>query len=556
MSLDITQTENTPEEEQTLGAGSMRDSRRVVIISASMVIATGLVVLIFDLVHAALGRTLVGITIGIVAVGIALAFFDRLQPARIITTTSSYLVLTYFLIEGDGIHDATITAYAAVVILGGLLLGEMGVIIFGSLTTISLAVLAYAEIFGLITNRFSDLFDTLDMTVIWFLHLATSAIVYFLVRRLSRLAREAQKGELESIRSNKELSELRDVLQERVEQRTAVLEAQNSTLQASSRVANAILTAPDVSTLIRTSTDLITQELGYEHAGIFLLNEKKDRVILQAASSEGGRTLLQERYELPLNESSTVGFAARNKRPRIIFNQGLDKKFFDNPHLSTMQSQIALPLISQNEVLGVLDIQTPMENAFSEGNIAIFQALANQIALTLQNTRLIEESRINLSELELVVAEQSTAVWNRHLQQNTHGFVYTPLGVKPLRTARLQDEKNPAAEKAEIPITLRGRKIGTISMQRLARNWTRKEKELLNDVAMQIGLAVENARLLYETREQAHQDQLVSDVSTRLRETLDMDTVLKTAIEEMKRTFNLKEVQVHLAPTDSPEAES
>lgn len=556
MSLDVTQAENTPKEEQTLSSESTRDSRRVVIISASMVVATGLAVLVFDLIHAAVGRTLVGITIGIVAVGIILAFFDRLQPARIITTTSSYLVLTYFLIEGDGIHDATITAYAAVVILGGLLLGETGVIIFGSLTTISLAVLAYAEIFGLITNRFSDLFDTMDMTVIWFLHLATSSIIYFLVRRLSRLARDARKGELESTRSNKELSDLRDVLQERVEQRTEILEAQNIALQAASRVANEILTAPDVSTLIRTSTELISKELGYEHTGIFLLNEKKDRAILQAASSAGGRLLLQERYELALDESSTVGFVARNKRPRIIFKQGPDEIFFDNPHLSTMQSQIALPLISQNEVLGVLDIQTPKESAFSEGNIAIFQSLANQIALTLQNTRLIEESRINLSELELVVAEQSSAVWGRHLQQNSHGFVYTPLGVKPLRTARLQEDKNPAAAQAEIPITLRGRKIGTISMQRLARKWTNKEKELLNDVARQIGLAVENARLLHETREQAHQEQLVSDVSARLRETLDMDTVLKTAIEEMKRTFNLKEVQVHLAPTDSPEAES
>ena len=65
---------------------------------------------------------------------------------------------------------------------------------------------------------------------------------------------------------------------------------------------------------------------------------------------------------------------------------------------------------------------------------------------------------------------------------------------------------------------------------------------------------VENARLLYETREQANQEQLVSDVSTKLRETLDIDTVLKTAIEEMKRTFNLREVDIHLTPTDSTES--
>ena len=83
-----------------------------------------------------------------------------------------------------------------------------------------------------------------------------------------------------------------------------------------------------------------------------------------------------------------------------------------------------------------------------------------------------------------------------------------------------------------------------------------KEKDLLTAVSTQIGLAIENARLLYETREQAHQEQLVSDVSTKLRETLDLDTVLKTAIEEMRRTFNLKEVEVRLSTDDTPEAEA
>jgi len=552
------QTEKTESRERRkiLRSFSVDDSGKLVIIAASLVLGTSLLALVLNLVHTAHGRTILMVAMGLVVLSIILAYRGILQPARILSPTVAFIILTFFLVDGDGVHDASITAYSAVVILAGLLLGETGVLIFGGLTTVSLAALVYAEFMGIpaLQTDFSGLFDLIDVNTIWFLQLATSVIIYFLVRRLSGLAKVANARQEEFANANKELEILRDVLQDRVKQRTEILELQNEALQAASRVANEILVAPDVSTLLRTSAELVAREFGYDHAALFLLNEKKDRVILQAASSESGKKMLRERYELDVDETSLVGFVAKNKRLRIVLNEGMDAVLFEDPYLSGMKSAIALPLIRKDEVIGVLDIHSKETGAFTQGNTAIIQTLSNQIALTIQNTRLIEESRINLAELELVIAEQSTSVWSKHLQHKTYGFVYTPLGVKSLRTARLDDEEHPSAEKADMPILLRGRKIGSISMNRLSRQWTRKEQELLRAVAAQVGLAIENARLLYETREQAHQEQLVSDVSTKLRETLDMDTVLKTAIEEMKRTFNLKEVEVRLSPSDTPEA--
>ena len=557
MSQDAIQNENSIEQQnKSLGLApsiSTDDSRRVVITAAVMVLLTGISALVFNLVHEALGRALLSVALVVVAAGIGLAFFNYLQPARIITASSAFLILTYFLVAGDGVHDGSITAYSAIVILSGLLLGEIGVLVFGTLTTVSLAALAYLEYFGYFTNKYSGLFDFIDATTIWFMQFATSAIVYFLVRRLSGLASQSRRGEEEFARANKELSSLRDVLQERIDQRTESLELQNAALQATSRVASELLAATDVTQLLSMTTDLVTKEFGYEHVGVFLLTEKKDQAILQAASSEGGRQMVYDHYQVPTDETSVVGAVAKNKSPRIALNQGRDAEFFKNPYLPGIQSEIALPLISQGEILGVLDIQSQKADAFTQGNIAIFQSLANQVALSIQNTRLVEEAQVNLSQLETLVAEQGQAVWGKHLKKRTYGFVYTPLGIKPLRTARLDTEVRPGVEKAEIPITLRGRKIGEISLQRISRHWTKKERALLSDVASQIGLAIENARLLHETREQAQQEQLVSDVSSRLRETLDMDTVLKTAVEEMKRTFNLKEVEVRLAPTNTPE---
>ena len=560
MSAESTKNTEMPQEETgtsvLLPSISADDSRQVVIIAASLVLGTSLAAIVLNLVHTEHGKIILSIAIAFVIASMFLAYRGILQPARIVSPSVAFLVLTFFLVDGDGVHDASITAYAAVVVLGGLLLGETGALIFGGLTTLSLFAIVYAEYFGVaaLQTTYSGKFDLIDVNTIWFLHLATSAIIYILVRRLSRLVAEAREGEKEFKRANQDLSALRDSLQLQVGNRTESLETQNIELQAASRVANAILVAPDISELLKTSAELIAREFGYDYAGIFLLNEKKDRAILQSVSSESGKKMLEERYELSADEESVVGFVSKNKRPRIVFNQGPDEIFFGNPYLSLMQSEMTLPLISQDEVLGVLDIQTKEPYAFAQSDVAIFQALANQLALTLQNTRLVEEARINLAELELVVAEQSVSVWSKHLEQKSYGFVYSPLGVKPLRTRRLDREERSSGAEADVPITLRGRKIGNINVQRLSRQWTKKEKELLQDVATQIGLAVENARLLYETREQANQEQLVSDVSTKLRETLDIDTVLKTAIEEMKRTFNLREVDIHLTPTDSTES--
>ncbi len=558
MNSDFGISEHKEERRKFTPATMSDDSRQLVLTVSFIILGTIILSLVLNLVHTAHARRIIMIDGGLIIIGVLFAYRNILLPARIITPTVTFLTMTFFLVDGDGIHDSVMTAYISIILIAGLLLGEIGIIIFGVLTTLSLFLIGYADFFGVaaLQTKFSGYYDFIDINTIWFLHLATAMAVYVLVRRFRRMTNEATEREKAISSVNTELSAMRDALQERVAERTSILELQNTALQAAYRVASKVLSATDVNQLLQTSVSLITSEFGYEHAAIFLLNEKRDRATIQAASSDVGKKMVRERHEEFMDETGIIADVVRNKQARIVFNQDHDTVFFNNPALSEMQSEIAIPLISQDNVIGILDIQTKEVHAFTESNLAIFQGLANQIALTLQNTRLIEEARINLEELEAVVTDQNALVWSNHLQKNSYGFVYTPLGIKPLRTARLTDEERLGAQKTEVPIILRGRKIGTISIQRLSRQWTKKETDLLEEVAKQIGLAVENARLLYETREQAQQEQLVSDVSAKLRETLDMDTVLKTAIEEMKRTFNLREVEVRLTPTDIPDPEA
>ena len=156
--------------------------------------------------------------------------------------------------------------------------------------------------------------------------------------------------------------------------------------------------------------------------------------------------------------------------------------------------------------------------------------------------------------MELLSSDSAQKAWQNRLKKQRHGFLYTPLGIKNLKIKQ-HTNIGENEEGANLPINLRGKTIGEISLKRISRQWSEKEKTLVSEVADQVALAVENARLVDETQEQASRDQLTSEFSSRLRETLDMDTVVKTAIEEMQKTFNLKEVEVRLSiPSEEKDA--
>ncbi|NQU30841.1 MAG: GAF domain-containing protein [Anaerolineae bacterium] len=344
-------------------------------------------------------------------------------------------------------------------------------------------------------------------------------------------------------------AQLRDLvgsLEQRVSERTKDLEYRAVQLQAAAQVAQDALTIQDVRTLLTNVANLITERFNYYHTGIFLLDDKKEYAILQAASSEGGQQMLKKGHQLRVGREGIVGTTAMARRPHIALDVGKDAIFFDNPDLPQTRSEIALPLLINEDVIGILDIQSTESQAFAQQDVEILLTLANQVALAIQNARLREEAQVNIAQLEAFAAEQTRSVWREHLEKKSHGFLYTPLEIKPLASEGLSESIGKDDELSDSPIILRGRKIGNISLKRSTRKWTQKEQALASEVADQVALAVENSRLVNETREQAYRDQLITQFSSRLRETLDMDTVVKTALEEMKKTFGLDEAEVRL----------
>lgn len=96
-----------------------------------------------------------------------------------------------------------------------------------------------------------------------------------------------------------------------------------------------------------------------------------------------------------------------------------------------------------------------------------------------------------------------------------------------------------------MPLILHGQRIGSINLKRKSNEkWSEHERALIEKVAEQVTLALENSRLVDEAQKNALRDQMIANVSTRIRETLDVDAVIRTAATELRRIFDLKEAEI------------
>jgi GAF domain-containing protein/HAMP domain-containing protein len=357
-----------------------------------------------------------------------------------------------------------------------------------------------------------------------------------------------------------QLQEMIDTLAERVAERTRDLEQRSIQIEAASEIAREAAAIRNVGELLNQTVHLISDRFGFYHAGIFSLDPTGEYAVLQAASSEGGKRMLARGHRLRVGSVGIVGYAAGVGEPRIALNVGADTIYFDNPDLPLTRSEMALPLKVRERVIGVLDVQSVEENAFTEDDVAILQTLADQVALAIDNTRLLGESQRALQELEAFHGEKVRQDWQEQIARQAPAFRYSQAGVTtatadvlqqaaslPLhgRPVVLQDQDD---RRLIAPIRLREEAFGSIvlSQEPGQAPWSAEELALIEEVSNQVALALENARLLQDTRRRASQEHLISEVTANVRESLDLDAILQTAVREIGEKLNIAEVEIRM----------
>jgi signal transduction histidine kinase/CheY-like chemotaxis protein/HAMP domain-containing protein len=372
-------------------------------------------------------------------------------------------------------------------------------------------------------------------------------------------------------------SELEDRVEERTRElavATVRLRRRAAQLETSAEVARAIAELRDLDELLPQVTRLISQRFGWYHAGIFLLDEVGEYAVLRAANSEGGQRMLARGHKLRVGQVGIVGAVTGSGVPRIALDVGEDAVYFDNPDLPRTRSEMAVPLKVGEQVFGALDVQSMARAAYDDEDLTLLSNLADQVAIAIENARLFREMQEALEEVQLLHRQYVRQEWSRTIAgEHDLVFQYSRRGVPPaedtcppeLVTALTEDGATIvtgpwASQDAEgdgdgragsalaVPIRLRDQVIGAFDLQDIEdeRHWTEDEIGVVEAIADQVALALENARLFADTRHRAEQLATLHRVGLDITTALDLDGVLQALYEQIEHILEVDSFYVAL----------
>ena len=168
-------------------------------------------------------------------------------------------------------------------------------------------------------------------------------------------------------------------------------------LETTNRVGRHATSILELEQLLPEIVSLIQAMFNYYVVGIWLLNEEKDRLVLQANRSSKDTPLFEPGFVLTLHTTTSIIVSAYKAKQRYLANDvKVDPQYLAVPELPQTHSEIALPLQVGSEVMGVLDIQSDQLNAFDRDSEVVLQTLASQIAIAIRNARLYKlEKKLN-----------------------------------------------------------------------------------------------------------------------------------------------------------------
>lgn len=367
-----------------------------------------------------------------------------------------------------------------------------------------------------------------------------------------------------------ELHNLIQTLEQRITERTLELEIVNQNserrarqFEAIAQVTRAISSIQDLDTILPRITQVISEQFGHYHTGIFLIDDSREFAVLTAANSEGGREMLENRYKLLMGQAGIVGYVTATDQPRIALDVGVDAVYLDNPFLPNTRSEIALPLHIAGQLAGVLDVQSEDSNAFTENDIEVLSTLADQVSIAIQNARTLEEARKSLAEAQSAFGQLTQESW-KIMRPETVGLGFqltdqtTSRLEKPLEDSDIEEAlhkgetvittKNNKTSNLTIPIRLRNTVIGVMNLKPSGETIiTQDEVDIAEAISERLSLAIETATLLRATQRRADIEKITTDISAKVSSSTLFETILQTAAQELSRALG-GEVIVQIEP--------
>jgi GAF domain-containing protein/HAMP domain-containing protein len=366
-------------------------------------------------------------------------------------------------------------------------------------------------------------------------------------------------------------------LELQVSERTQDLERRSAYLEASAEVSRAAASILDTEDLMRQVVDQIREQFDLYYVGLFLVERASSDqtagqwAVLRAGTGQAGQAMLARGHRLKVGEGSMIGWCIANAAPRVALQAELDQVRAVTAELPDTRSELAIPLRSRGQVLGALSVQDTQPHAFDEVAIAALQTMADQVAVALENARLFAENQAALEASRKAYGEMSREAWAELLRTRSEWTVVSDSRGETLTKGVWRPEMTRAAQEGRVvtgdldssvetgalrsgyplavPVKVRGDVVGVLDTFKPQEegDWTEEELETLQEIADQLAQTLDSARLYQDTQLRAAREQLAAEIATHMRETLDIETVLKITADEVYQALDLDELTICLS---------
>jgi GAF domain-containing protein len=293
----------------------------------------------------------------------------------------------------------------------------------------------------------------------------------------------------------------------------------------------------DLQELLVEVVNQIQDKFGYHHAHIYLLDDKRDKLVIAEGAAEIGLTA--KGYNILVDDpTNLVARAARTGK--VHTGQAEDR--LPSSLLPGVSSEMAVPIILAGQVVGVLDVQEAKIAGLDEDDANLLRSLANQVAVAIHNARLFAEVATALAEARAAQERYQEQSWDKAKIVVRKGqYVYArPDAPAPDQAASLRS--------ITAPVTLRNTPIGAVEIHpaRAEQVWSEGDLAIVEAVTEELSLAAENLRLFEETRERATREQTIREITDKLRGAPDLNTLVNTAARELGEHLGVPHLMLEL----------
>ncbi|MCC7118015.1 MAG: GAF domain-containing protein [Anaerolineales bacterium] len=375
-------------------------------------------------------------------------------------------------------------------------------------------------------------------------------------------------------------------------------------LETAAEIARDISGSLNLDELLIKAVNLIYERFAFYHAAVFLKDASNEFAVIREATGDAGAQLKRAGHKIGVGSKSIVGFVSGRGERLVVNDTSKDVTYYANPMLPDTRAEAAFPLKVGERILGVLDVQSVKPYAFTEDRLKSLQVLADQIAIAVVNTELFAETQEHLSQHRLLHHITTTAASGTTLEEALESAVTglqvtlggdrvtilladrekknleikaakgyseditkftVPFGegvtgwsAANRRLLRVRDvaedsryievSSNTRSELA-IPLIYRNELLGVLNVESEKVNaYTENDEEMLGTLGGSLAAIIANARLLEQIRQQIERERIVYEVTSKIRRSTDIQSILTTTASELTRITGSKQTKIKIEP--------